>query len=96
MNNTQLETIEQIQAFLLSNQATDLVIEDKAERYQWIQRMLVQLNCLQLGKSHRQRPSGRSGWYERLVSYSIRSMKSPSLKESRRWRKSPSVVGSRC
>ena len=30
MNNTQLETIEQIQAFLLSNQATDLVIEDKA------------------------------------------------------------------
>lgn len=50
MNNTQLETIDQIQAFLLGSQAIDLEIEDKAERYQWIQRTLVRLDYLQLGK----------------------------------------------
>jgi len=40
MNDTQLETIEQIEAFLSGTQAVELIIEGKADRYLWIQRTL--------------------------------------------------------
>ncbi len=51
MNDTQLETIEQIKAFLLGSQTVDLIIEDKADRYAWIQRTLVRLRYRQLSKA---------------------------------------------
>lgn len=51
MNDTQLETIEQIEAFLLGSQTVDFIIEDKADRYAWIQRTLVRLHYLQLSKA---------------------------------------------
>ncbi len=46
MNDTQLETIEQIQTFLSGTQPVDLIIEEKAERYVWIRRTLVRLRYL--------------------------------------------------
>ncbi|MCP4257383.1 MAG: transposase family protein [Planctomycetes bacterium] len=51
MNDTQLETIEQIEAFLSGTQTMELIIEGKAERYLWIQRALIRLNYLQLSKA---------------------------------------------
>ena len=48
MNDTQVETIEQIQTFLSGIQIVDFIIEDKADRYAWIQRTLVRLHYLQL------------------------------------------------
>ena len=51
MNDTQLETIEQIQIFLSGTQAVDFIIEDKANRYAWIQRTLIRLHYLELSKA---------------------------------------------
>lgn len=51
MNDTQLETIEQIEAFLSGTQAVELIIEGKADRYLWIQRTLIRLNYLQLSRA---------------------------------------------
>jgi transposase InsO family protein len=51
MNDTQLETIEQIEAFLSGTQTVELIIEGKKERYSWIQRTLIRLNYLQLSKA---------------------------------------------
>ena len=50
MNDTQLETIEQIEAFLLGTQPVELIIEGKADRYVWIQRTLIRFNYHQLRK----------------------------------------------
>ncbi len=51
MNDTQLETIEQIQTFLSGTQAVDFIIEDKANRYAWIQRTLIRLHYLEVNPS---------------------------------------------
>lgn len=51
MNDTQLETIEQIEAFLSGTQTVELIIEGKAKRYLWIQRTLIRLSYLQLSKA---------------------------------------------
>ena len=51
MNDTQLETIEQIEAFLLGTQPVELIIEGKADRYVWIQRTLIRFNYHQLRKA---------------------------------------------
>jgi len=51
MNDTQLETIEQIQTFLSGTQAVDFIIEGKADRYVWIQRTLIRLHYLELSKA---------------------------------------------
>ena len=51
MNDTQLETIEQIQTFLSGTQTVDFIIEDKADRYAWIQRTLIRLHYLELSKA---------------------------------------------
>ena len=46
MNDTQLETIEQITTFLSGTQTIEMIIEDKADRYAWIQRTLIRLHYL--------------------------------------------------
>ena len=51
MNDTHLETIEEIEAFLAGTQSVELIIEGKADRYEWIQRTLIRLNYLQLSKA---------------------------------------------
>jgi len=51
MNDTQIETIEQIEqieTFLSGIQTVDLIVENKADRYEWIQRALIRLHYLQL------------------------------------------------
>ncbi len=51
MSDTQLETIEQIQTFLSGTQIVDFIIEDKTDRYAWIQRTLIRLHYLKLNKA---------------------------------------------
>jgi len=53
MNDTQLETIEQIEAFLAGAETVELIIVGKADRYAWIQRTLIRLKYSQLSKSEK-------------------------------------------
>ena len=53
MNDTQLETIEQIEAFLTGAETVELIIVGKADRYVWIQRTLIRLKYSQLSKSEK-------------------------------------------
>jgi hypothetical protein len=43
MNDTQLETIEQIRAFLAGTEAIAFSMESTPERYAWIQNTLIRL-----------------------------------------------------
>ena len=53
MNDTRLETIDQIEAFLLATQTLEFSIEDKTERYEWIQCTLVRFNYRRLSKAEK-------------------------------------------
>ena len=53
MNDTRLETIDQIEAFLSATQTLEFSIEDKTERYEWIQCTLVRFNYRRLSKAEK-------------------------------------------
>ena len=50
MNDTQLETIEQIRAFLAGTEAVEFLMESPLERYRWIQATLIRLRYVSLSK----------------------------------------------
>ena len=50
MNDTQLETIEQIRAFLAGIEAIEFSMESPLERYRWIQATLIRLRYVSLSK----------------------------------------------
>ena len=51
MNDTQLETMEQFEAFLSNTQPVELIIEGKSDRYAWIQRTLIRFSYFLLSKA---------------------------------------------
>jgi len=50
MNDTQLETIEQLRAFLAGTEAIEFSMESPLERYTWIQDTLIRLRYVSLSK----------------------------------------------
>jgi transposase InsO family protein len=50
MNDTQLETIEQIRAFLAGTEAIEFSMQSPRERYTWIQATLIRLRYVSLSK----------------------------------------------
>ncbi len=51
MNDTQLETLDQVRQFLEGTEAIDFQIESKDARYRWIQHTLVKFHYLQITKA---------------------------------------------
>jgi len=51
MNDTQLETLEQVRQFLEGTEAVSFQIESKDARYRWLQHTLVKFRYLQLSKT---------------------------------------------
>lgn len=51
MNDTQLETLDQVRQFLDGTEAIDFQIESKDARYRWIQHTLVKFHYLQITKA---------------------------------------------
>jgi hypothetical protein len=51
MNDTQLETLDQIRQFLEGTETVSFQIESKDLRYRWLQRTLVKFRYLQLSKA---------------------------------------------
>jgi transposase InsO family protein len=50
MNDNDITTLEQVRRFLEGTEVVDFAIEDKKERYKWIQRTLVRFRYLELSK----------------------------------------------
>ena len=53
MDDTQLETIEQVRRFLAGSTALRIAISSKAETYEWVRRTLVRFRYLILGRADR-------------------------------------------
>lgn len=53
MDDTQIETIEQVRQFLAGSGAMKMAISSKAERYKWVQNTLVRFGYLTLKKAER-------------------------------------------
>ena len=53
MNDTQLETLDQVRQFLEGTEAVSLQIESKDTRYRWLQQTLVKFRYLQLSKTEK-------------------------------------------
>ena len=51
MNDTQLETLDQVRQFLEGTEAVSFQIESKDARYRWLQHTLVKFRYLQLSKT---------------------------------------------
>ena len=51
MNDTQLETLDQVRQFLEGTEAVSFQIESKDTRYRWLQHTLVKFRYLQLSKT---------------------------------------------
>jgi hypothetical protein len=51
MNDTQLETLDQIRQFLEGTETVSFQIESKDLRHRWLQRTLVKFRYLQLSKA---------------------------------------------
>jgi len=50
MNDTQLHTLDQVEAFLVGTEAVDFSFADTAARYAWIEATLIRFGYLRLGK----------------------------------------------
>jgi hypothetical protein len=53
MNDTQLETLDQVRQFLEGTEAVSFQIDSKKARYRWLQQTLVKFRYLQLSKTDR-------------------------------------------
>ena len=53
MNDKQIKTLDDVRDFLEGTAEVEFSIEDKAERYRWIQATLVRFRYLTLGKKDR-------------------------------------------
>jgi transposase InsO family protein len=53
MDDTQIETIEQVRQFLAGSEAMKMAISSKAERYRWVQETLVRFEYLTLKRPDR-------------------------------------------
>ena len=53
MNDTQLETLDQIRQFLEGTEAISFQIESKDARYRWIQHALVKFRYMTLSKANK-------------------------------------------
>lgn len=53
MNDTQLETTEQIRAFLAGTEAIEFSMDSTRERYAWIQGTLIRLRYVTLSKGNK-------------------------------------------
>ena len=81
MNDKQIKTLDDIRSFLTGTAEVEFSIEDKAERYRWIQATLVRYHYMTLGKKDRglvlrflQRVSGYSqAQIKRLVRQFVRN-----------------------
>ena len=51
MNDTQLETLDQVRQFLEGTEAVSFQIESKDARYRWLQQTLVKFRYPQLSKT---------------------------------------------
>ena len=51
MNDTQLETLDQVRQFLEGTEAVTFQIASKDARYRWLQHTLVKFRYLQLSKT---------------------------------------------
>ena len=51
MNDTQLETLDQVRQFLEGTETVSFQIESKNARYRWLQHTLVKFRYLQLSKA---------------------------------------------
>jgi len=51
MNDTQLETLDQVRQFLEGTETVSFQIESKKARYRWLQHILVKFRYLQLSKT---------------------------------------------
>ncbi len=51
MNDNDITTLEQMRRFLEGTNAVEVIIEDKAARYRWIQQTLVRFRYWELSKS---------------------------------------------
>ena len=51
MNDTQLETLDQVRQFLEGTETVSFQIESKNARYRWLQQTLVRFRYLQLSKT---------------------------------------------
>ena len=51
MNDTQLETLDQVRQFLEGTETISFQIESKKARYRWLQHTLVKFRYLQLSKA---------------------------------------------
>ncbi len=54
MNDTQLDTLDQVRQFLEGSEAISFQIESKDARYRWIQHTLVKFRYLQLSKTDKE------------------------------------------
>ncbi len=64
MNDSHIETLEQVRQFLDSAAVMEITIPSKAESYRWIQGTLVRFRYLTLGKADR----GLIGCYLQQIS----------------------------
>ncbi len=53
MNDTQIETLDQVRQFLEGTEAISFQIESKDARYRWIQHTLVKFRYLKLSKTNK-------------------------------------------
>ncbi len=53
MNDMKIRTVEDIHRFLAGTAEVVFAVEDKGERYRWMQSILVRLRYLSLGKKAR-------------------------------------------
>jgi len=53
MDDTQIETVEQVRRFLAGSGAMKMAISSKTERYQWVQATLIRFEYLTLKKAER-------------------------------------------
>ena len=72
MNDTQLETLDQVRQFLEGTEAISFQIESKDERYRWIQHTLVKFRYLKLSKSDK---GLITRYIRKMTSYSLAQVK---------------------
>ena len=67
MNDTQLHTLDQVEAFLVGTEAVDFSFADTAARYAWMEATLIRFGYRRLGR----RPKGVLRRYlQRVTGYS--------------------------
>ena len=93
MNDKKLRTVDDVRRFLDGATEVEFSIDDKAARYRWIQRTLVRLRYLSLGKKAR---GVVLRYLERVSGYSPRQIKrlvGQYVKHGRIERRQRTVVG---